>query len=509
MRVLHVIAGILSATVVGQAAQAQEMVFVPGGEFEMGDSFDEGFSRELPVHTVYLSPYYIDTYEVTNQQYADGLNWAWGQGDLITVTSGVVYKYGSGTSYASCDTTTSSSYSRIIWNGSTFGVTAGKETHPMVEVNWCGAVAYCNWRSAMEGKPLCYDLSTWACNFGVAGYRLPTEAEWEKAAGWDPVQQRHFRFGEHTDGCGYDCLDGQRANYAGSGDPFEAGDYPWTTPKGFYSGALHYKVDFGWPENETSYQTQDAQSYYGCYDMSGNVWEWCYDWHSGTYYSSSPGSNPTGPASGTYRVLRGGGWNGFPSNCRSACRYRSSPGNRYSYHGLRCASGTATCTALDARSLREVAGVADELSLDIGTSGGVEPRTGQVAKLEIDLDDAGSVSVSDTATVNCSASWSGTATVTAVVGNTVTVEFSPSLPNEAYCVVALDCNAEVCVRMCEGDMNRDGDTNTTDASAVKLRFGQTPTDANCEWDFNCDGAINTTDASQVTLRFGFTAPECP
>ena len=63
--------------------------------------------------------------------------------------------------------------------------------------------------------------------------------------------------------------------------------------------------------------------------------------------------------------------------------------------------------------------------------------------------------------------------------------------------------------MIEGDMNRDGDTNTTDASTVKLRFGQALTDANCEWDFNHDGVINTTDASQVKLRFGFTAPECP
>jgi len=53
----------------------------------------------------------------------------------------------------------------------------------------------------MEGKPFCYDLSTWTCNFGLAGFRLPTEAEWEKAAGWDSTQLRHFRFAEHTDGC--------------------------------------------------------------------------------------------------------------------------------------------------------------------------------------------------------------------------------------------------------------------------------------------------------------------
>jgi hypothetical protein len=65
------------------------------------------------------------------------------------------------------------------------------------------------------------------------------------------------------------------------------------------------------------------------------------------------------------------------------------------------------------------------------------------------------------------------------------------------------------VRTLEGDLNRDGSTNTTDASQLKLRFGQTATEANCEWDFNVDGAINTTDYSQIKLRFGNAAPQCP
>ena len=331
-------------SVYGTTCEPEDMVSVPGGEFEMGDPWDEGDTRERPVHTVYLSPYYIDTYEVTNQQYADGLNWAWAQLDLITVFDGVVYRYGdSFWEYAYCDTSTADPDSRIHWNGTTFTVTAGKESHPMAEVSWCGSVAFCNWRSAMEDKPLCYDLDTWACNFGVAGYRLPTEAEWEKAAGWDPVQQRHYRFGEHTDGCGYNCLDGQRANYGYNGDPFDNG----TTPVGFYNGELHYKVDFGWPGSETSYQTQNAQSYYGCYDMTGNVWEWCYDWFDPYYYDEYPPDgwppNPTGSPTGSSRVLRGGEWYTSVRYCRSAKRESSTytqslPGPHCI--GFRCVLGT-------------------------------------------------------------------------------------------------------------------------------------------------------------------------
>ena len=313
-------------------------VFVPGGSFDMGDTFGEGASDELPVHEVLLSPYYIDKYEVTNEQYAAALNWANAQGGLITVTDGVVHKYGSGNAQY-CDTSSADATSRIHWDGGTFSVTLGKEDHPVLEVSWYGSVAFSNWRSAMEGKPLCYDLSTWTCDFGVAGYRLPTEAEWEKAAAWDPAQQRHFRYGEHTDGCGYDCLDGQRANCWSSDDPFEKGAQPWPTPVGYYDGT-----------NYGGYQTQNAQSHYGCYDMTGNAWEWCHDRYSSTYYSSSPHSNPTGAATGSQRVLRGGGWNQFPHQGRAAHRDSHSPGGRETYMGFRCAA-TARTTWIRLRRL--------------------------------------------------------------------------------------------------------------------------------------------------------------
>jgi sulfatase modifying factor 1 len=308
---------------------APDMLPVPVGEFEMGDPWSEGDSDELPVHTVYLSPYYIGTYEVTNQQYCDGLNWAWAQGGLITVADwGVVYQYGSGTSYSYCSTDYYYSEIRIHWDGTTFTVTAGKEDHPMTDVSWYGAVAYCNWRSAMEGESQCYDLSTWTCDFSANGYRLPTEAEWEKAAGWDPAQQYHFRFGEHTDGCGFNCLDGPRANYWASGDTCETGDYPWTTPVGYYNGTNH-----------DGYQTQNARSYYGCYDMSGNVYEWCHDRYDADYYDNSPDTDPNGPDCGVYCVLRGGSWGYYPHFCRSADRNKGTPGVRNDGIGFRVATG--------------------------------------------------------------------------------------------------------------------------------------------------------------------------
>jgi len=137
------------------------MAFIPAGEYQMGDHHD-GMSNALPVHAVYIDGFWMDTCEVTNGQYAAGLNWAWAQGGMIEVgTNGIVYKAGSGMSYVYCVTTSWSICSRITWNGSTFGVTAGKEDHPMIAVTWYGSVAFANWRSMKEGRAPCYGLSTW------------------------------------------------------------------------------------------------------------------------------------------------------------------------------------------------------------------------------------------------------------------------------------------------------------------------------------------------------------
>lgn len=320
------------------------MVLIPAGEFQMGDPFNEGYSDERPVHAVNLDAFYMGRTEVTNQQYADALNWAYAQGNLITVAGGVVYKYNTGTSYPYCDTTTSSSYSRITWNGSVFGVVSGKADHPMVGVSWYGSAAYCNWRSAMEGKPLCYDLSTWSCDFAKAGYRLPTEAEWEKAARGGAAGRR-FPWSDA------DTIQHARANYysfssyaydtsptRGYHPLWGVGAYPYTSPVGFFDGSLRYKADWGWPGGATSYQTADGANGYGLHDMAGNVWEWCNDWYGSSYYGSSPYSNPRGPTSGSYRVFRGGSWDYVANLARCAGRYNGTPDYRYNYYlGFRLA----------------------------------------------------------------------------------------------------------------------------------------------------------------------------
>ena len=296
-----------------------DIAFIPGGTFQMGDSFIEGYFNERPVHTVTLDSFYMSKYEITNQQYCAYLNSALGQG-LITVTSGVVYQAGSGTSYPYCDTSTISAYSQIAYSGGVFSVrTKGGRNmanDPMIRVSWYGAVAYCNWRSKQEGHEFCYNLSTWNCDFNKKGYRLATEAEWEYAARGGLSSQR-FPWGNtisHSQANYY-----SRSSYSYDISPtrgyhptWNDGIYPYTSVVGSFS-----------------------LNGYGLYDMAGNVFEWCNDWYSISYYSSSPVNNPTGPTSGSLRVLRDGSWNYFAYHCRAAYRDNHGPSSRLNYFGFR------------------------------------------------------------------------------------------------------------------------------------------------------------------------------
>ncbi len=289
------------------------MVSIPAGTFVMGDHHGVGDPNELPLHSVTLDAFDIGIYEVTNQEYADYLNTAHAQA-RVTVLSGQVFSVGAGGKHV-CDTTAYTGYSEITWNGSTFGVMAGKENHPMTMVTWYGACTYANQKSRDHGLAHCYDEMTWDCDFNAEGFRLPTEAEWEYAA----------RGGEHNPYYRYpwgDSVDGSHANYWGSGDPYE-GPAPETTPIGYYDG------------NQTP-AGADMANGYGLYDTSGNLWEWCWDTFDPNYYSYSPPFNPTGPDTpGSPRVFRGGSWFSDPSELRSACRSADLPVYRDWYVGFR------------------------------------------------------------------------------------------------------------------------------------------------------------------------------
>jgi formylglycine-generating enzyme len=297
----------------------EDMVLIPAGTFQMGDSLGEGWSDELPVHTIILSSFYMSKYETTNAQYCQFLNSFLQQG-LITVTNGVVYKAGSGTSFPYCDTSTQSGISQISFSNNTFSVrTKGGRSmanDPMVQVSWYGSVAYCNWRSQQEGLQPCYDLSTWNCDFSRNGYHLPTEAQWEYAARGG-LSGKRFPWG--------DTITHLQANYwsrsflsydvsptRGLHPTWNDGIYPCTSSVGSF-----------------------APNGYGLYDMAGNVLEWCNDWYFDAYYSSSPQANPAGPTTGGSRVLRGGSWNHDASYCRAALRFPNSPNGRGDNGGFR------------------------------------------------------------------------------------------------------------------------------------------------------------------------------
>jgi formylglycine-generating enzyme required for sulfatase activity len=256
-------------------------VLVPAGEFLMGDNHAEGDPDEAPVHHVYLDDYYIAKYKVTNYEYARFLATG-GYGDSLYWEAGGFGDYGTAPRYWWTDK----------YHG---GGAAGNETFPVVGVSWHEAAAYCSWVSYETGER----------------YRLPTEAEWEKAA--RGTDQRRFPWGES--------VDGSYANYEYSGDPYE----PGITPVGFYDGSVR--------EN---FPTNANVSPYRVAELAGNVWEWCQDWYGGDYYAVSPERDPKGPDRGSSRVLRAGGWVDSHYYHRAANRNSSFPENRNPIQGFRC-----------------------------------------------------------------------------------------------------------------------------------------------------------------------------
>ena len=248
--------------------EIEGFVYVKAGTFKMGSTAGE--SDEKPVHEVTLTKnFYMSKYEVTQGEYE---------------------KYCS-------------------YGGSSPSDTYGDgDNYPAYYVSWYDALVYCNKRSINEGLTPCYIIneetdptkwgtvptssdSTWnavVCDWEADGYRLPTEAEWEYAA----------RAGDNT----VDTL-----IYSGTNDKNKLGEYAWYTSN---SNSKTHEVG-----------TKKANAF-GLYDMSGNVWEWCWNWYTDSYDTTTDGGNdPTGALSGSKRVYRGGGWNGNSDFC--AVSYRS------------------------------------------------------------------------------------------------------------------------------------------------------------------------------------------
>ncbi len=275
-------------------ADGMVMVSVPAGEFEMG-SDDEGvdyalqlcdeyygdcergwFEDEQPAHTVALDAFWIDRAEVTNAQFATFLN-DWGNQE----EGGATWLH---VEDEDC---------LIDQVDGEFQPKSGYADHPVFQVTWYGAAAYCEW----------------------AGARLPTEAEWEYAArGPDSWL---FPWGNDFDGtrvnycdanCGYDWA-----------DETVDGGYARTAPVGsFPAGA----------------------SWCGALDLAGNIWEWVADWYDSDYYERSPSRNPPGPEEGESRVLRGGSWFNGPNLVRSAIHAEAQPASWSIHSGFRCARGS-------------------------------------------------------------------------------------------------------------------------------------------------------------------------
>jgi formylglycine-generating enzyme required for sulfatase activity len=280
------------------------MALIPAGIFTMGDTLD-GESDAKPTN-VTVSAFYMDVNPVSFSQWQ------------------TVYSYATKNGYG-------------FDNGGSDKAT----NHPVQTVNWYDAVKWCNARSQQSGLTPVYFTDagltqiytngevTPYVNWTNSGYRLPTEAEWEKASRGGLSQQR-FPWGN--------TISENQANYYGNtltnydlgpngpNAAFTNGLVPYTSPVGYF-----------------------APNGYGLYDMAGNVFEWCWDWYAATPYpAGSPylgGVDPRGPAAGTYRVFRGGCWNGYAGNSRCCGRAGDRPNAAYDprvgpgNYGFRCVKG--------------------------------------------------------------------------------------------------------------------------------------------------------------------------
>jgi formylglycine-generating enzyme required for sulfatase activity len=282
------------------------MVFIPAEEFHMGtdpseidplwkkfgwkDEWKQYAADESPLHRVRLDGFYMYRTEVTNAQFQ-------------TFVSATGYK-----------TQAEKEGFGYVWNGKEWEKMEGadwrhplgkqssitdKMNHPVLQVSWNDAQAYCNW----------------------AGVRLPTEAEWEYAAR-----------GGNTG------LNGKPRHTFVWGDEYPRRREANVVDESFKRKYGNFVIFDGYDDGyaETSPVGSFAPNGFGLFDMAGNALEWCADWYDENYYAKSPSVNPQGASSGQYRVLRGGSWYADPLDVRVADRLRLAPDYRLNYVGSRC-----------------------------------------------------------------------------------------------------------------------------------------------------------------------------
>jgi len=300
-----------------------DMAFIPAGTFQMGDTFGEGWSGELPLHNVYIDAFYMDKYEVSNEKMRKVMQWAFDNGKITATIATATNLEGDQQELLDLD----DSHCQISFstNSNTFTINAGKSNYPCVEVTWHGSQAYCNYKSDMEGLERCIAFTNWSCNWNANGYRLPTEAEWEKAARGSVTGMRfpwsdkniithsmaNYKSYWESDSPYYSY---DHATNAGYNSAFATGTHPYTSPEGYF-----------------------AANDYGLYDMAGNVYEWNNDWIASDWYSQAGATNANtrGPTSGSYRVLRSGGWVFSANDSRCANRFSGMPSDGDYYVGFR------------------------------------------------------------------------------------------------------------------------------------------------------------------------------
>ncbi|MBN2288677.1 MAG: SUMF1/EgtB/PvdO family nonheme iron enzyme [Candidatus Glassbacteria bacterium] len=245
--------------------QGVTMAYIPAGSFQMGS---ESNANYMPVHTVTLDGFQMSQTEITQAKYQEVV-------------------------------------------GSNPANFTGDDRRPVEMVSWYDAATFCNLLSEAAGLELCYDLSTWECDFTRDGFRLPTEAEWE-----------------------YACRAGTTTEY--------------------YTGDSESDLDrSGWYDGNSGGTTQPVgqkePNAWNLYDMHGNLWEWCWDWADS--YSEESQTNPTGPESGSWPISRGGGFGnsaGYSTSYQRVSRYRT---DRVNYLGFRVVCGVAGGSAPTTHSL--------------------------------------------------------------------------------------------------------------------------------------------------------------